>query len=308
MQLRTLQEGDRAGFARCLYESFNAWYWKHGWGRDYFGTAPGDCDIFYLMYRDLSPDKNVVAIDASTGRVMGGCFFSPREHHVSLGIMAVHPDFWGRGVAAALVKHITDFADANGYPAVRLASSAMNVDSFSLYTRAGFFPRQTYHDFVLPVPADGGRIQAPGAERVRDAFPADVAAMVALEMEVSGICREVDYRYAIDGGRGFLHAAVCEAPGGGIDGFMMSVKHPAFNILGPCVARNEDTALALVSRELPRFAGSAPLAIVPADKRRMVETFYGWGARNIEVHLFQVRGAFKPFNGVNMPSFLPESG
>jgi len=32
------------------------------------------------------------------------------------------------------------------------------------------------------------------------------------------------------------------------------------------------------------------------------------GARNVETHLFQVRGAYKPFTGVAMPSFLPETG
>lgn len=35
---------------------------------------------------------------------------------------------------------------------------------------------------------------------------------------------------------------------------------------------------------------------------------HGWGARNVETHLFQVRGEFQPFAGVSLPSFLPETG
>jgi hypothetical protein len=32
------------------------------------------------------------------------------------------------------------------------------------------------------------------------------------------------------------------------------------------------------------------------------------GAHNVETHLVQVRGQFQPFNGVSLPSFLPETG
>jgi hypothetical protein len=50
------------------------------------------------------------------------------------------------------------------------------------------------------------------------------------------------------------------------------------------------------------------LVMVPMDKRELVETLYEWGARNAETHLLQVRGKFQAFNGVNLPSFLPETG
>ncbi len=44
------------------------------------------------------------------------------------------------------------------------------------------------------------------------------------------------------------------------------------------------------------------------DKRELVEMLYDWGARNVETHRFQVRGKLQPFNGVSLPSFLPETG
>ena len=306
--LRPLTEGDIEAYCRMLHASFNAWYWKHGWGRDYFSCGPADARIFYDIYNDLAPGRSFAAFDPADGKMMGACFYHPREHHVSLGIMAVAPEYFGRGVGRRLVNAIVDFTDKNAYKALRLVSSAMNVDSFSLYNRSGLVPRVSYNDMILAVPAGGLKISVPGQDRVRDATPDDVSKMAALEHEISGISRAADYAYAIANKRGFLHAAVLENRAGGIDGFMISVQSPALNMLGPCVARTEDDALALVRRELDRFAGKVPLFLIPMEKRHMVETLYAWGARNVETHLFQARGVYKPFAGVNMPSFLPETG
>jgi len=51
-----------------------------------------------------------------------------------------------------------------------------------------------------------------------------------------------------------------------------------------------------------------PLFLIPMGKKEIVEQVYEWGGRKVETHLFQVRGEYKPFNGVVMPSFLPETG
>jgi hypothetical protein len=162
---------------------------------------------------------------------------------------------------------------------------------------------------VLAVPQDGMAPTVTGMDRVRDATMEDISAMVALEMAISGIERKLDYQYAIENPRGHLHTAVLNSPNDtGIDGFMISVKCPALNMLGPCVARTEGDALALIRSELDRFKGVVPLFLVPVEARHMVEELYSWGARNVELHLFQARGAFKPFAGINMPSFLPETG
>ncbi|MDH4321751.1 MAG: hypothetical protein OEV73_09685, partial [Desulfobulbaceae bacterium] len=122
------------------------------------------------------------------------------------------------------------------------------------------------------------------------------------------IRREQDYRYAIENPRRVLQASVYENDQQGIDGFMISVKHPALNMLGPCVSRSEEIALALIRNELKRFRGTWALFVVPMQSRTMVEQLYQWGAMNVETHLLSVRGEFREFNGVNMPSFLPETG
>ena len=255
--LRPLETSDVAEHADLLYSSFNSWYWKKGWGKDYFGCKPEDTSIFYDIYNDISPGSSVAAFDEKSGKMMGSCFYHPREHHVSLGIMSVHPDFGGLGVGSKLVKHIVDYTKENDFKSCRLVSSAINMDSFSLYNRAGFVPRVTYQDMVINVPDNGleNTIVA-GQDSVREATLSDVQKMGELEMEVSSIKREIDYIYSIENPRGVFHATVYENDQKEIDGFMISVKHSALNMLGPCVARTEEIALALMRKEIERFNGT----------------------------------------------------
>lgn len=306
--LRPLNDGDRAAYGEMVHASFNAWYWRHGWGRDYFQSTPSEAAVFYDIYNDLTPGRSFAAFDPDSGRLLGACFYHPRERHVSLGIMAVHPSHSGRGIGRALVNAIVRFTDEGGYPSLRLVSSAMNMDSLSLYNRAGLVPRQAYHDMIIAVPPDGLPSRHPACDRVRPATTADVAAMGVLELEVSGIRREPDYRYALRNPRSCLHTAVCVDGSGVPEGWLMAVRHPALNMIGPGVARTEEAAAALICTQLEHFRGQVVLLVVPMDKRRLVETLYGWGARNVETHLFQARGKFQPFAGVNLPSFLPETG
>ena len=307
--LRPLKDIDVPEHADLLYSSFNTWYWKHGWGKDYFGCSPQETSIFYEIYNDLSPGCSIAAFDNKTGRMMGSCFYHPREHHVSLGIMSVHPNYAGRGIGRQLVNYIIDYTKEHDFKSCRLVSSAINMDSFSLYNRAGFIPRVTYHDMVINVPENGlGDVIVKGEENIREASLADIKKMGELEMEISGIKREIDYLYAIENPREALHALVYENNQNGIDGFMISVKHPALNMLGPCVARNEEIAIALIRKEIERFKGTWVLFSIPMDKRKMVEQMYAWKAINVETHLKEVWGEFPGFNGISMPSFLPETG
>lgn len=307
MVLRPFRENERFELADLIYASLNTWYRNHG-RPPIFRGGPRVCRVYAEVYNDLTPDANVVAVDPETGRLMGSCFYHPRPKHVGLGVMNVHPNYFGLGVGARLLKHIMDYADQQGLP-VRLTQSAVNVDSFSLYNKAGFVPRYMYQDMFLNVPPDGMSAAPPPAVRkVRDATLADVPAMAAVEMDVSGITRELDYQYCIENRRGYFHASVIEGANGALDGFMISVNCPAKNMLGPCVARTEEAATALIWRELDVHRGRAPVFLVPMDKQLVVRSAYDWGARNCEMHFCQVRGGWEPFRGVNMPTFMPETG
>ena len=287
--------------AELIFESTNAWYTRAGKGA-IFQNGPESCLLFCDVYEDLDPGCCVVAEDQATGRLMGSCFYHPRETHVSLGIMNVHPDFFGRGVAGKLLRFITDYADAQRKP-VRLVSSAMNLGSFSLYTRAGFTPRAVFQDILFKVPSEGLG-ETPG---VRDATAKDVDAMVALEQEVSGIRRKKDFRYFIENARGIWHISVLENARRGLDGFLCSVNHPASSMLGPGVMQTDTAAIQLIRSELNHHKGRSPVFLIPADRGELVRQVYDLGGRNCEIHLAQCRGTYRPAQGVVMPTFMPET-
>src|SRR5207237_2374143 len=205
-------------------------------------------------YEALDPGCCVVAEDPTSGGVMGSCFYHPRETHVSLGIMNVHPNYFGRHVASRLLQFVIEFAERAQKP-VRLVSSAMNLDSFSLYTRAGFVPRAAFADMALTVPVGGPKLSHPDLHRVRTATTEDVSAMASLEEQVAHIRREKDYRSFVQNRQGNWHTLVSESASGVIDGFLVSVYHPGSHMLGPGVIRTDETAAALIAAQLNHHAG-----------------------------------------------------
>ena len=306
MRLRSAEESDFPRVAELIHASTNTWYQRNR-NATIFNAGPGSCRLFCDVYETLDPGCCIVAEDESTGRLMGSCFYHPRDTHVSLGIMNVHPDSFGRGVASALLRFIADLADREQKP-VRLVSSAMNLDSFSLYTKQGFVPRAAFQDMIVSLPAEGLPQSAPGMSRIRPATFTDIPNMVALEERVSGIRREKDYRYFLENRLGIWHVSVLDDAEGGVAGFLCSVAHPASTMLGPGIMKDPNDAASLILAELNVRRGLSPVFLVPVDQSELVRTLYSWGARNCEIHFAQVRGRFQPFNGIVMPTFMPETG
>ena len=306
--LRPLRPDEFDAVASLICASTNAWYQKNR-GFEIFTAGPASCRLFPDVYESLDPGCCVVAEDPESRRLMGSCFYHPRETHVSLGIMNVHPDFCGRGVASRLLRFITDYADRERKPA-RLVSSAMNLDSFSLYSRAGFIPRTTYADMQIPVP-DALRIKPPNlpTHKLRPAAPADVPAIASLEQELCHIRREKDHAFFVENRQRIWRVTVAEATSGQLDGFLVSVAHPGSNMLGPGVMRDDSIAAALIADDLRHHAaaGRAPVSLIPLDRPALVRQMYAWRARNLELHLAQVRGPYTPPIGVSMPTFMPET-
>ena len=252
-QLRALIPKDKPEFAKTLCNSFNTWYARHGHQGDYFPEGPHITEIFFDIYSEISPGYSVAAFKPSNGKVLGSCFYHPRKHHVSLGIMSVHPDHFGQGIGRALVQHIIDLTESNGYDSLRLVGSAANIDSFSLYNRA-------------------------------------------------------DFEYCIENRLGCFTTDILEDQDNAIQGFAIALKNSALNMIGPLLARTEEDAIKLITRALDDFKGQTPLILIPMEKRLLVRKLYDWGARNVETHLCQIRGTFQPFQGISLPSFLPETG
>ncbi len=148
--IRKMVEGDRRDVAELICVSTNYWYEQHGLERIF--TGPEKAKVFYQVYGRMEGSVGIIA--ELRGRLVGSCFYHVRETHVSLGIMNAHPNYFGQGVARGLLEYIIKIAEGLGKP-IRLVSSALNLDSFSLYTRAGFVPRCAYQDIALTVPEEG---------------------------------------------------------------------------------------------------------------------------------------------------------
>lgn len=304
LQLRTMTAADFPAVAELIYHSTNDWY-RTNLGREVFVGKPADCRVFCEVYQALDPGQAVVVEDPASGRLAGSCFVHPRPTHISLGIVNTSADFAGRGVARMLINHVTDLADAQGLPC-RLVSSAMNLDSYSLYNRSGFVTTGFFQDMLL-TPPDRGVDAPPYAGRVRAATGDDVPRIVELEHRVLGIRRPGDWAYFVSNELAIWTLLVAEDADGVLTGTLCAVDHPGSSMLGPGTMADDDAAFALLGAHLNLRRGKPTLAVIPADRPAIARALYAWGARNCETHVSQCRGEAAPVRGVTLPTFLPES-
>lgn len=306
MTIRSLTSADWEPLASLIHASLSTWYRTH-LNLDKFGPDPAPFRVFPELYEALDPGCCLVAEDEGTGRLAGSVFYHPRETHWAVGIVNAHPDFGGRGVAKQLMQHVLAMAAAERKP-VRLVSSAMNLDSFSLYTRLGFVPQMTFQDLKLTVPAVG----LPPMESqwvLRAATQEDVPAIASLEMQWNGIRREKDYRHFVENAQSYWRLWVAVEADGSLAGFLGAVVHPGSRMVGPGVAADEAAAAALLHAVLDReFRDQAVIWLVPVHCASLVRQCYAWGARNVELHLASVLGHASPMRGVTFPTFMPETG
>jgi GNAT superfamily N-acetyltransferase len=304
IELRHATEDDWKAVAELIYLSTNYWYEAHGKPAIFQGE-PSSTLLFCEVYEALDPGRCLLAVDEDMGSIVGSCFYHLRETHVSLGIMNSHPNYSGKGVARRLLTFILDFAGKQGKP-VRLVSSAMNLDSFSLYSRAGFAPYAVYQDMIMEVPTAGIPDETPPGKQTRDATLTDVPAMVELEEQLQGIRRGSDFEYFLRNESGDWHMSVIEEDGR-IDGFLSSIHHAASPMLGPGCMRDDEDAVALIRRELDARRGCTMVWLIPSDRPAIASAMYALGARNCELHFGQSTGSPPEINGVVMPTFMPET-
>ncbi|HEJ9096526.1 GNAT family N-acetyltransferase [Serratia odorifera] len=303
IQLRLAQPSDRLAIAQLIHHSTNAWYQRHGMAA-IFPDMAESCGLFVDVYQQLDAGHHWVAQD-QRGVLCGSCFFHPRETHLGLGIMNVHPDYFGRGIAAQLLHKGDELA---GRLPQRLLSSALNLDSYALYHRAGFAPYAVYQDMAIAVPPRGLDLSPSSHVRVRQAQPADLPAIMQLERQLLGIARRRDIEFLLGDGSGYWRTAVWEQDGI-IGGYLASVAHPASRMLGPGCCQREEMALELLGWMLDRHhRGHTAVVLVPAQSSALSRALLRWGGRICELHLAQAKGEAQRPGGVVMPSFLPESG
>ena len=304
-----MQPNEQRDVARLIRESTNCWYEANGRAPIFTGESSSTM-LFCDVYEALDPGCCILAVAKETGQIAASCFYHSRFTHVSIGIMNVHPDHFGKGLARQLLDRIVRLSNEQNKP-MRLVSSAMNLDSFSLYTRGGFVPRQIFQDMTLAIPEEGLAERAiPGIHRVRDAHLDDLQNIVQLEQELCFIERKKDHRFFLENAMNIWNVCVIESEDTKqIDGVLVSVKHPGSTMLGPGFMRSEEDALALIRYQLDQHhRGGQPVWLVPSSCHSLVSELYGWGAKNCELHFGQIRGQWQEPVGVIMPTFMPETG
>ena len=304
-----MRPNEQHDVARLIRESTNCWYEANGKAPIFTGELSSTM-LFCDVYEALDPGCCILAIVEETGQIAASCFYHPRFTHVSIGIMNVHPDHFGKGLARQLLDRIVRLFNEQNKP-MRLVSSAMNLDSFSLYTRGGFVPRQIFQDMTLAIPEEGLAERAiPGIHRVRDAHLDDLQNIVQLEQELCFIERKKDHQFFLENAMNIWNVCVIESEDTKqIDGVLVSVKHPGSTMLGPGFMRSEEDALALIRYQLDQHhRGGQPVWLVPSSCHSLVSELYGWGTKNCELHFGQIRGQWQEPVGVIMPTFMPETG
>ncbi|MDB6070283.1 MAG: Acetyltransferase [Verrucomicrobiales bacterium] len=233
--LSRLTPGDHEEAARLIHGSLSAYYAAKLNQPGRFGVEWEPFLVFPEVYEQLDAGCGICvrqgdgdgdgggggAGAAGAGKLLGVCYYHPRPTHISVGIVATHPERGGGGVARRMLEEVLALADAEGKE-VRLVSSLMNLDSFSLYTKLGFVPGEVFQDVQFPA----GRRLEPGAMagRVRVAEMRDVPAMVALEMRLCGIDRTQDFDYFLRNAEGCWRVLVMENAAGGLSGFLGSIR------------------------------------------------------------------------------------
>jgi GNAT superfamily N-acetyltransferase len=305
--LDTIRAADHDEVARLLHRSLVHWYHSRLNQGDRFGDRPEPFRLIPEVYEALDPGQGIAARDASTGALLGVCFVHPRETHVAVGIVATSPEAAGQGVARAMMRVAIGRAEAAGLP-LRLVSSLLNLDSFSLYTRMGLVPHQMFQDLVLDVPEGGMQVPPPeGTGRVRPARPDEAARLADFERDLQGVRRQRDFDFFLRNEVGDWKVRVMEDAGGRLEGFLVASHHPMCGMIGPGLAADEASGAALLWRALDARRGSRAVFLVPCAAAGLVRTLYGWGARNVELHAAQILGPVPSGRGWVFPTFLPET-
>jgi GNAT superfamily N-acetyltransferase len=303
-----LTPADREPIARLLHRALVDWYESRLRQGSRFGESHEPFLLFPEVYEALDPGECVTA-RLETGEIVGVCFSHERETHISVGIVATAPDAGGRGIAKKMLSLVLEKAKRLGKPA-RLVSSLLNLDSFSLYTKMGFIPGPIFQDLLITVPESGLAAPPPAPDnigRIRKAVPSDAPRLADFEYEHQGIRREKDFAFFLRNEVGAWHVLVSETENGCVNGFLAMSTHPSCTMIGPGVAADEKTALAILWNALDGMRRKTLVFLVPCSASNLVRAAYAWGARNVELHVAQSTSPAPKSTGVTFPTFLPET-
>jgi len=293
-RVRSMESADLPRVATIFRSAFNEMYRRRGFGPVVADQAVGA--VIAETYRSLDPEHCLVVVLGD--RVVGSGFLHDRGDTAGTGPITIDPAHQSSGCGRALMREICARADRAGVRSLRLIQDAFNEASFCLYGRVGFVARETLVRGSFHSRPDMGS-RGP----VRPGTGADLASIVALEREVTGIDRRKDHELFLRMGD------ILVAGDGQIAGSIARLVRGGVAVLGPAVSRDVDTMRDLIqagTRDLP--ARTDTRLLVPASHHDLLSTLYESGFEVHSLCTYMVRGDFEPFRGYYMPTLFPESG
>jgi GNAT superfamily N-acetyltransferase len=215
----------------------------------------------WRMLLQLAPQGSFAAVAGD--RVAGTAIGIDYGTFGWIAMMLVDPARRGRGLGARLLE-----AAMGAVPPdipIRLDATPLGRP---LYQRYGFEDEVMLTRHVAE-PSPRQRDDADGVTRqVRPLTPADLPAVTALDRRVFGADRRILLEWALAGAPQYAHAIETAA---GVQ-YSLGRRGRLFDLLGPVVAADDETAQALVSASLVAAAGRA----VAVDSFDRHSGFTGW--------------------------------
>ena len=128
--------------------------------------------------------------------------------------------------------------------------------------------------------------------------------MVELEKKLCGVERGKDFRYFIENKLEIWKTILCRDADGELLGFLGSVDHPASQMIGPGIAKNEKVTIQMLACMLDLFREKSPVFLLPVTAK---ETENIHGVPEIVKYTFRSATEITVHPRVIMPTFMPET-
>lgn len=282
--LRRARLDDAPALGRLLCDAFTRVQTGHGLDPDF-----PDPDAAADFARSRIDDPLVFSLVAENARrIIGTVFLFEGDPIRTVGPLAVTPDLDDRGIGRALMHHVIE---RSGRAAgLRTLQDSANIRSLSLFASLGFRVRE-------PLVLLQGRLDTmPASGRiVRRMRPADLRAVDALSMRLTGYSRGGAVRRALADGTPFV-----VEDGQRITGYATSLSDWA---TGHALAETEPDFEALV-RGVGLEEPNDLNFLMPLREARLVRLFLRLGLRAVKQMTLMTRGSHPDHKGVSVPAAL----
>ena len=281
----SLRNGGPADAEACgliCYEAFKVEAEQHHFPFDFSNPAIA---IGFLSALFSRQDVSSVVAEVD-GQIAGSNFLWEHASIAGVGPITVNPTVQNRAVGRRLMEHVMARAQDARFAGIRLVQAAYQNQSLALYSKLGFYARESLS--TIQGPALG--IEIPG-HAVRPAFVGDLTRCNRLCLKVHGHDRQSELLDAIT-----QRTATVVEREGRITGYATLV-----GFFGHAVAEGNDDLKALIGAA-PDFPG--PGFLLPTRNSGLLRWCLEKGLRVVQPMTLMSLGLYHEPDGAFLPSVL----